>query len=203
MREHPLVPTIRRGLWCLLSIVLSAWSFEASFAAFTAGFGWWPGCGCCGGDCECDGCSGGGGPGSLQLDYAGFADGDCSPPCSYPECAALEGSYIFECESPITPNYCEGEECVYLHDGLTYCGAVHFEMRVDIFRDCNNLLGAGATHHWIVVAGIASSWREDVGTSAPDCNSFSARSIPWFANEACNFIGYCDNSGGSCTITAI
>lgn len=199
-REHPLVPTIRKALWCLLAIALSAWTLEFSFIAFAAGFGWWPGCGCCGGgDCPCDQCSSGGGPSQYQMDLAGHAAGT---ECDIAECASLDGAYILDCGGSGV-GFCAAENCAWTGDAVTACSTHSNTPSLNIFRDCDNVFGAGDTHYWAFVVGPASSFKKDYGASKPDCNSFSSEDIPFNANRLCGAGTCCDVSSGSCALTAL
>lgn len=210
MREHPLIPTIRKAMWCLLALSLAPWTFEGSFAAFTAGFGWWPGCGCCGSGISCSRCD----PdysGDFQVDIAGIADGlDCT------NCTCLNDSYVLDLDSDsFFSGYCEWIKTGGI-TGCTTCSAPDCSTTVDhtlVVR----VIGGGAPEVQVIMSTIASAaspgWGEIIWSNTSymadvNCGALSSENIPFLSDAASSCTGVavanaCDASGSTCDVTAV
>jgi len=189
MREHPLVPTIRKGLVCLTAIALSTWSLEASFVVFAAGFGWWPGCGCCVAACDCF-------PSYYSVVIAGMADAGCTA------CENMNATYVCDdlfdvpnCNYRMTPadsgpdpTPCPGT--VFSGSGMSVLGN-----------------GSGGAALLSIAGGGTCfyEWR----TSTTPCASWSGEVFTLFSDAAVNCAPfatptrYCAGAGSTASVTFV
>lgn len=199
---HPLVPKIRFWLWLTgVAAIACLWPAYGMFA-FATGFGWWTGCGCCGGTCA--NCSTSPTT-TYQIDISGVTNGTCT------DCAHVNRSYIVTSTASCTACAVGAPCCQWsLSASTTLCGTTGSNtLYLCIIQDSSNVFGAGTDHIWItsqeddgiIHPVVAGQWAKDYGNvTKPSCASFSSESIPYYTNSS---LGKCNASGASFLVTAL
>jgi len=144
-------------------------------------FSCWP---CCGTFCTTN-CSGGMNN-SFQVDVSSVTTGTCASSCN-----PVNGSFVL----PKTATDCvwdvtTGFACTFVE--------MHYELNI-VFSASHYFLNL-----WLyfggTVPGVGTDilWAEDLGTSQPDCTTFSSHSIP-FSNEGVACLG----TGSTALLTSL
>lgn len=190
MSEHPLVPIIRWWLACLALCGLTLIWPECSLLLIGGGFGWWPGCGCCGGlACSC--CSAGARE-RYQIDLSGFTNGSCT------SCATYNSSFIVSATSlpdPVNAIYTcnwqiypiSGTTCSDCKEVLLGIDRSFGTVRITVQIRVPAIVGLFPCNTF----GLAEmvTWRDTGISPDPDCNTFASRPIPWSGDlgDPCTF----------------
>lgn len=195
------VPVIRFYLLWLAVGCLSTLHPECGIILLGSGFGWWPGCGCCGGgDCTyCD-------PDmdftrQFQLDVSGIADGGTCTSCS-----SLNLTYVLD---PLSIDDGGQQRCIWqtTHAAVAVtCGGFSSgTLTIQFYIDGN---GGTYTAQGSITGHCSNAtlfWVNSLGGTSPDCGAYSGESLATKSASNCGGIGTagCSNSASTMLATAL